>query len=67
MKKLLLALMLLAAPALAEDAPPRPTLTPQQAQVLVLVLNNATLSIRGVDLPVYLDALRALANVGNEK
>jgi len=66
MKYLPLALLLLIAPACAEEKS-APTLTQQQAQVLLTVLGSATLSIHGADLPYYLDALRALAEVAKKQ
>jgi len=62
-----LALLFLSVSVVRADEPPPPALTVSQARVLLNVLNQAVLNIRGVDLPLYLDAVNALSAVAMDK
>ncbi len=67
MRVVLLVVLLLVSLAVRADEPGSPALTVSQARVLLNVLNQAMLNIRGVDLPLYLDAVNALSAIAMDK
>ena len=67
MRAIFIAVLLLTALAVRADEPPSPMLTVSQARVLLNVLNQAMLNIRGIDLPLYLDAVNALSAIAAER